>query len=290
MKVIWELESVELGSHDVVFKNSPSVSVTELAGLTVEASRGLTYEFIDASPDHFRAGGTPQFTFIVRNTSNIDLPYFETSVYVPASTDILGIQTDGNMIEFQSADSESVSQSYLRWDLNDAWDSAKIVFALGRDVPPGDLSSMTLTIRFMYRYFSVNVSCEAFSVQDYIGEQLIKFDALRSRIAENQLDADPELTLLSSDSAAFVDTMLSYYFADGIIDQSADIPTLEIERQRLSRSLDDDCQGLYCIPQRFHRFEYCHCHRHQCLVAEVAAVAACGAGTLSNTLKIVNSG
>ncbi|MBL0061277.1 MAG: pre-peptidase C-terminal domain-containing protein [bacterium] len=220
LKVIWELNSVALGNYDVVLKNSPSISVTELAGLTIEASRGLTYEFIDASPDRVRAGGSPQFTFLYQNTSNANLPYFETSVFFTEPTELLGVQSSGDWLQFQLSDSDTTVSSYLKWVLSGTWSSAQIVFSLCRDLAPGEVNTVTLTVRHPFRFLSFNVSCEAFGVQEYREEQLVKFDALRFRIAEGFVDVDPELFLLASDSAAFADSILRYYYADGIIDSS----------------------------------------------------------------------
>ncbi|MBC7448563.1 MAG: T9SS type A sorting domain-containing protein [Hymenobacteraceae bacterium] len=84
----WTLNTVDLGLYHVVAQNpgAPAVRVQLIDGLTVEPSRGLDVNFATIIPASIRAGRSGDWTYFLKNTSNVDIPYWDFSFNVPANS------------------------------------------------------------------------------------------------------------------------------------------------------------------------------------------------------------
>jgi CARDB len=84
----WQLDTVDLGVYHVVAENAggPPVRVQLTDGLTVEPSRGLDVSFATIIPATIRSGRSGDWTYFLKNTSNIDIPYWDFSFNIPTGS------------------------------------------------------------------------------------------------------------------------------------------------------------------------------------------------------------
>ena len=88
----WQLDAVALGQYNVVAENpgvpagSPAVRVQLTDGLTVEPSRGLDVNFATIIPATIRSGRSGDWTYFLKNTSNVDIPTWNFSFNIPTGS------------------------------------------------------------------------------------------------------------------------------------------------------------------------------------------------------------
>ncbi len=219
LRAIWNLESLPVGVYDVVLRNSTTVETEAPQAITVQPSEGLIYEFIQASPNRFRAGMAAEMSFVVTNTSNVNLPYFEMSGYFPKTADICGIQLD-QWHHFQLPEPETLDQNYLSWDFQIGWDELTVIYAIKRDVAPGEQLEFHVTVCNASRWaYPVSITHGASTVDEYLDAQVEKTNRFRLRLLGGYTEADAETQASAAIAGQFVNDALDDYQTLSLIDE-----------------------------------------------------------------------
>lgn len=196
---IWQCDTVKLDS--AVFVNATS---------------GLEVAFATLIPSVVRLGTWAYWTYFLKNTGNVDVPYWEWQYYIPDG--VPNIIT--HSIDVRKATDFHVSMS-MSDDNNMENDSTMVIPFIARDVRPDQVMQVNLRLR-PGRVGGFPVSWKQFPQYDeWYNEQTKDFaERYRQGVFIAPSNYDPLTVLMAADSATLVDSLFRFWASKDLLDSN----------------------------------------------------------------------
>lgn len=225
VEVLWTLDTVPVGTYDVVATNPDLSSAVLLNGLQVDTTSGYLPNLYASGPSLLRLGKSGFFTFFIENDGNVDIPYVKGDISVPDYVNIKGLSTRG----YGLYTLKDYQPSFLNVDYWRVYGDIKIIPYVVRDLKPGEVVSFDITFEnFPYATLPQRMRGVGNSTYDFVSGTARLIEVVRQSILNNQDSLpDPSIIALAYDQRTFFDSTMAVYIRSGLID-AADTVGIEL--------------------------------------------------------------
>ncbi len=181
MIVRWTLADVALGTYNIVAVNTDLSTATLTNGLTVVAADEYNVTYVQYAPDWIRRGNSAFYTYQIKNSSNIDVPYFIGYFMVDSTVEIVETKINGKVFESAFIDTTSGKTKY--WiDIN----GRRYMPIHLKDLQPNEEVNIDFSFKnFEKDSFRIAFLYKAISKKTKINNILIEADSVRNKVFSN---------------------------------------------------------------------------------------------------------
>ncbi|GAB2949280.1 hypothetical protein GCM10027048_12910 [Hymenobacter coalescens] len=211
----WHLDSLALGQYNVVAQNGlRRVQLTD--GLTVEPKRALSVDFATITPQTVRVGTSANWTYFLKNTSNVDVPYWEFQYNVPGGSNPVVTHTPNvrKKSDFHPGAASATPRNRL---LDDT--SNDVLPFVARDLVPDEVIQVNLRLTpTRVGEYPVVWNQAALNEEWYSRQTLDHIARYRQAVLANPGQFPAAVASLAANQATWQDSLQRYYQRQGLLD------------------------------------------------------------------------
>ena len=227
LKVKWELDSVAIGTYDLVLENPGGIEARLIQGVEVELKKEFSVNIITTSNDVVGARSTAISTFHVTNDGNTDIPYIIGNVMFEKATTLITATGSSNV---------NLNPQLYQSFLANKDSTSDFIYSIENDFYQIPMYNMGLapgeeyTISFHFKNFPYETFPLEYNLNIYDDEQLLVFlnfsiELLRRKLESNSLLADDfsklphnvELSNFISDTSKFFWNVLDIFIQNNLL-------------------------------------------------------------------------
>ncbi|MCB2409519.1 CARDB domain-containing protein [Hymenobacter lucidus] len=212
----WQLDSVAVGQYNVVAENGTKrVQLTN--GLTVEPRRALSVDFATIIPKTIRAGTSGNWTYFLKNTSNVDVPYWEFQYNLPSGSNPVITHTPNvrKKSDFHAGAGSNTPNNRLEDGLTE------VLPFVAQDLVPDEVIQVNirLTPQRVGQY-PVVWNQAAMTEEWYSRQTLDHISRYRQAVLAQPAQYPTGVVALATNQVAWQDSLQNYYSKAGLLDKS----------------------------------------------------------------------